>query len=32
MKGLGVIKTRETPLHPQSDNTVELCVMNIEGT
>jgi hypothetical protein len=27
MKGLWVSRTSKTPLHPQSDNTVELYVM-----
>jgi hypothetical protein len=31
VKVLGVSKTSKTPSHPQSDNTVELYVMTIEG-
>jgi len=31
MKGLGVSRTSKTSLHPQSDNTVQLYVMTIEG-
>ena len=31
MRGLGVSRTSKTPLHPQSNNTVELYVMTIEG-
>ena len=31
VKGLGVNRTSKTPLHPQSNTTVELYVMTIEG-